>query len=287
MKDVLMTLAKGLWIGGTLTVPGVSGGAMAMVLNMYDRLVISLNSLFRRGKWADKKKSLLFLMLAAVGGLVGFVLFSRMVGVLLDTFPLHVCFLFVGAILGGIPAVLSAADVRRVKIWDAIPVLLGVGIVSLIALIPDGLFAVDNAQGFGGFFIQLVGGIVVAFGLVLPGISMSQMLYVFGIYEDIIDRVSTLDVLPLFPFAIGGIVGTLATSFAVEKLLAKFPRQAYLMIFGFLLGSVPQMFRGMSFVNTGAPDWLLFAVLLAVGVAFTVGLFFLESRRGKSESKEN
>ena len=287
MKDVLMTLAKGLWIGGTLTVPGVSGGAMAMVLNMYDRLVISLNSLFRRGKWADKKKSLLFLMLAAVGGLVGFVLFSRMVGVLLDTFPLHVCFLFVGAILGGIPAVLSAADVRRVRIWDAIPVLLGVGIVSLIALIPDGLFAVDNAQGFGGFFIQLVGGIVVAFGLVLPGISMSQMLYVFGIYEDIIDRVSTLDVLPLFPFAIGGIVGTLATSFAVEKLLAKFPRQAYLMIFGFLLGSVPQMFRGMSFVNTGAPDWLLFAVLLAVGVAFTVGLFVLESRRGKSESKEN
>ena len=287
MKDVLMTLAKGLWIGGTLTVPGVSGGAMAMVLNMYDRLVISLNSLFRRGKWADKKKSLLFLMLAAVGGLVGFVLFSRMVGLLLDTFPLHVCFLFVGAILGGIPAVLSAADVRRVRIWDAIPVLLGVGIVSLIALIPDGLFAVDNAQGFGGFFIQLVGGIVVAFGLVLPGISMSQMLYVFGIYEDIIDRVSTLDVLPLFPFAIGGIVGTLATSFAVEKLLAKFPRQAYLMIFGFLLGSVPQMFRGMSFVNTGALDWLLFAVLLAVGVAFTVGLFFLESRRGKSESKEN
>ena len=287
MKDVLMTLAKGLWIGGTLTVPGVSGGAMAMVLNMYDRLVISLNSLFRRGKWADKKKSLLFLMLAAVGGLVGFVLFSRMVGVLLDTFPLHVCFLFVGAILGGTPAVLSAADVRRVRIWDAIPVLLGVGIVSLIALIPDGLFAVDNAQGFGGFFIQLVGGIVVAFGLVLPGISMSQMLYVFGIYEDIIDRVSTLDVLPLFPFAIGGIVGTLATSFAVEKLLAKFPRQAYLMIFGFLFGSVPQMFRGMSFVNTGAPDWLLFAVLLAVGVAFTVGLFFLESRRGKSESKEN
>ena len=287
MKDVLMTLAKGLWIGGTLTVPGVSGGAMAMVLNMYDRLVISLNSLFRRGKWADKKKSLLFLMLAAVGGLVGFVLFSRMVGLLLDTFPLHVCFLFVGAILGGIPAVLSAADVRRVRIWDAIPVLLGVGIVSLIALIPDGLFAVDNAQGLGGFFIQLVGGIVVAFGLVLPGISMSQMLYVFGIYEDIIDRVSTLDVLPLFPFAIGGIVGTLATSFAVEKLLAKFPRQAYLMIFGFLLGSVPQMFRGMSFADTGAPDWLLFAVLLAVGVAFTVGLFFLESRRGKSESKEN
>ena len=287
MKDVLMTLLKGLWIGGTLTVPGVSGGAMAMVLNMYDRLVISLNSLFRRGRWADKKKSLLFLMLAAAGGLVGFVLFSRVVGLLLDAFPLHVCFLFVGAILGGIPAVLSAADIKRIKIVDAVPVLLGVGIVSLVALIPDGLFAVDTAQGLGGFVIQLAGGIVVAFGLVLPGISMSQMLYVFGIYEDIIDRVSTLDVLPLIPFAVGGVVGTLATSFAVEKLLSKFPRQAYLMIFGFLLGSVPQMFHGQTFVDAGALDWLLFVILLAVGVAFTVGLFFLESRKGKDETKEN
>ena len=81
MKDVLITLAKGLWIGGTLTVPGVSGGAMAMILNIYDRLVISLNSLFRRGKWQDKKKSLWFLLAAGVGGLVGFVVFSRLVGI--------------------------------------------------------------------------------------------------------------------------------------------------------------------------------------------------------------
>jgi len=281
MKDALITLGKGLWIGGTLTVPGVSGGAMAMVLNMYDRLVISLNSLFRRGKWAEKKKSLLFLLLAAAGGGVGFILFSRLVGLLLDAFPLHVCFLFVGAILGGIPAVLSAADIRRVRVLDGVPVLVGIGIVSLVALIPDGLFAVDNAQGLGGFCLQLSGGIVVAFGLVLPGISMSQMLYVFGIYEDIIDRVSSLDLLPLIPFAIGGIIGTLGTSFAVEKLLAKFPRQAYLMIFGFLLGSVPQMFRGQTFAGIGAVDWLLFAVLLALGVALTVGLFFLERKKAE------
>ena len=150
MKDLLITLAKGLWIGGTLTVPGVSGGAMAMILNIYDRLVLSLNSLFRRGKWQDKKKSLLFLVAAGVGGLVGFVVFSRLVGMLLDAFPVHVCFLFAGAIAGGIPAVLASADIKRLKVLDLVFVVLGAAVVSLVSLVPDGLFSVENASGIGG-----------------------------------------------------------------------------------------------------------------------------------------
>ena len=287
MKDVLITLAKGLWIGGTLTVPGVSGGAMAMILNIYDRLVISLNSLFRRGKWGDKKKSLIFLASAGVGGLVGFVLFSRLVGMLLDAFPVHVCFLFAGAIAGGIPAVLAAADIKRVKALDLVFVALGAAVVSLIALIPDGLFSVDNASGAGGVALQLIGGFVVAFGLVLPGISMSQMLYVFGIYEDIIDRVSSLDILPLIPFAVGGVVGTLATSFGVEKLLSRFPRQMYLVIFGFLLGSIPQMFTGVSFDGAGVLDWALFVVLTIAGAALVVDMFLLEKKGKKKGSEGN
>lgn len=286
MKDLLITLAKGLWIGGTLTVPGVSGGAMAMILNIYDRLVLSLNSLFRRGKWQDKKKSLLFLVAAGVGGLVGFVVFSRLVGMLLDAFPVHVCFLFAGAIAGGIPAVLASADIKRLKVLDLVFVVLGAAVVSLVSLVPDGLFSVENASGIGGVAIQLVGGFVVAFGLVLPGISMSQMLYVFGIYEEIIDRVSTLDILPLIPFAVGGVVGTLATSFGVEKLLARFPRQTYLVIFGFLLGSIPQMFAGVSLDGAGVPDWVLFAVLAIAGAALVVGMFLLEKKGKKKESND-
>ena len=283
MKDILITLAKGLWIGGTLTVPGVSGGAMAMILNIYDRLVCSLNSLFRRGGWQDKKKSLVFLASAGVGGLVGFVLFSKLVGLLLEAFPVHICFLFAGAIAGGIPAVLAAADIKRVRVADVLFVVLGVGIVSLVALIPDGLFSPDS-EGIGGVALQLVGGVVVAIGLVLPGISMSQMLYVFGIYDDIIAHVSDLDVLPLIPFAIGGMVGTLATSFMVEKLLARFPRQSYLMIFGFLLGSIPQMFADVSFGGTGALDVMLFAVLAVLGALLVVGMFVLEKRRDKTKA---
>ena len=281
MKEILVTMAKGLWIGGTLTIPGLSGGAMAMLLGIYDRMVISLNSLFRKGDGTEKKRNFLFLLWAAVGGLAGFVLFSRLVGMLLEAFPLHVSFLFAGAVAGGIPAVISAAKIKRVNVSDLLFVIIGIGVVFLVGLIPEGLFSPENANGLAGFGIQLAGGFVVAFGLVLPGISMSQMLYVFGIYGVIIDCMSRLDFLPLIPFAIGGLAGTLATSFGVEKLLFRYPRQTYLAIFGFLLGSIPQMFENVSFGGHSVPSWLFFLLLFAVGGSVMTLLFLAESGRLK------
>ena len=73
MKNSLFTLLKGLWVGGTLTVPGVSGGSMAMILGVYDRLIESVNAVIKKG--SDKKSALLFLLWFALGGACGFLLF--------------------------------------------------------------------------------------------------------------------------------------------------------------------------------------------------------------------
>ena len=96
MKDTLVAFFKGLCIGCTFSVPGVSGGAMAILLNIYDRMVFSLNSLLRRGSWKSKLKNLLFLAVAAMGGLIGLTLFSKQILFLLEKFPLHTLFLFAG-----------------------------------------------------------------------------------------------------------------------------------------------------------------------------------------------
>ena len=58
-KDTLFTSACGAWIGGTMTVPGVSGGSMAMILGIYDRMIASINGIFQKGKF---KESVLFLL---------------------------------------------------------------------------------------------------------------------------------------------------------------------------------------------------------------------------------
>ncbi len=279
MKNILLTALKGLWIGGTLTVPGVSGGSMAMILNIYDKLLWAVNSLVKKG--GEKKKAFFFLLWTALGGGVGFVLFSKLVGALLERFPLYVCFFFVGAVVGGIPMVVKKAEIKKFGWLDAVWIALGVVVVWLISLIPSGIFSIDGIGGVGGFALKILCGLILAFGLVLPGISLSQMLYVFGIYGEIVERVSSFDILPLVPFGIGGVVGIFATSWLVDSLLKRFPRQVYLTIFGFLLGSAPAMFKGQSFAVVPWWAYLLFAVLAFLGASAVYFMSVIEEKKDK------
>ena len=279
MKNILLTALKGLWIGGTLTVPGVSGGSMAMILNVYDKLLWAVNSLVKKG--GEKKKAFFFLLWTALGGGVGFVLFSKLVGALLERFPLYVCFFFVGAVVGGIPMVVKKAEIKKFGWLDVVWIALGVAVVWLISLIPSGIFSIDGIGGVGGFALKILCGLILAFGLVLPGISLSQMLYVFGIYGEIVERVSSFDILPLVPFGIGGVVGIFATSWLVDSLLKRFPRQVYLTIFGFLLGSVPAMFKGQSFAVVPWWAYLLFAVLAFLGASAVYFMSVIEEKKDK------
>ena len=100
-RDHLITILKGMWIGGTMTVPGVSGGSMAMIMGVYDRLISSVSSFFR-----NPGKSMSFLVRFVLGAGVGMVLFSRFISFLFTTradVPLR--FFFLGAVAGGVPMI--------------------------------------------------------------------------------------------------------------------------------------------------------------------------------------
>lgn len=279
MREILITVLKGLWIGGTLTVPGVSGGSMAMILGIYDKLINSVNALI--GKGGDKKKSICYLAEAGIAGGIGFILFARLVSWLMTEFPVHVCFFFVGAIIGSMPLIVGKAAVKRLRLSDLVCILVGAAFVLGISFIPDGFFSFSGAVGLVGFLTQLLGGFIVAIGFVLPGISLSQMLYMFGIYEELMNNISTLNILPLVPFGIGGVAGVLFTSFTMGKVMLRFPRQTYLVIFGFLLGSVPQIFTSAKIDFSGAFVWdiVIYAALFAAGF----GLIYLMSLAERSE----
>ena len=163
MKNILMTAFKGLWIGGTLTVPGVSGGSMAMILGIYDKLLWAVNSLVKKG--GEKKKAFMFLLWTALGGAVGFVVFSKLVGFLLEIAPLFVCFFFVGAVIGGAPMVFKQAKIDKIGLFDIVMVACGIVVVWLISLIPSGIFSIDGIGGIGGIALKLLCGVILAFGL--------------------------------------------------------------------------------------------------------------------------
>ncbi len=93
--------------------------------------------------------------------------------------------------------------------------------------------------------MQIVGGVIIAIGLVLPGISVSQMLYMLGIYEGIMNNISCLNVVPLIPLGIGVVGGNLLTTRVLENLMKRHPQSTYLIILGFMFGSLPELFPGI------------------------------------------
>lgn len=248
--NTIYTIASGAWIGGTMTVPGVSGGSMAMILGVYDRLIGSVNGIFHKER---RRESILFLLKFLLGAVAGLFLFSRLITFLLENeacaFPTR--FFFLGAVVGGAPMIFRAAGVKRVSAAVFLYPIIGIAAALLISLIPSGLFEIGG-EGFLsvllGILIQLVGGLVIAVALVLPGISVSQMLLVLGIYEPLTEAVSSLDFMALLsfiPLVIGTLAGIFLTTGILERAMGRHPMGTYLLIFGFILGSLPELFPGL------------------------------------------
>ena len=107
MKHLIIAL-KGLFVGGTMLVPGVSGGSMAMILGIYHELIASISSFLKH-----KKESLLFLGVFVVGALVGMALFARPLEALIERFPMPTLYFFIGAVVGGVP--LRLADTAGLR----------------------------------------------------------------------------------------------------------------------------------------------------------------------------
>ena len=98
-RDDLTIILKGYAIGSSMSVPGVSGGTMAILLGIYDRLIGSISNFFK-----DIKSNILFLLKFCIGAGLGICSLSFIIKWMLENFPLHVSVFFIGAVAVGIPA---------------------------------------------------------------------------------------------------------------------------------------------------------------------------------------
>lgn len=272
MLKSLFVLFKGFFIGGTMMVPGVSGGSMAMLLGIYDRLISSIAS-FRK----NPKKNALFLIKFCLGAVLGITLFSSFVIVpLLNAYPLPVSYFFLGAVAGGIPLIYKTAGVKKFSFNAVAYPIIGIILVLLIAIIPAGLFTPSNTLSVLNVLLQVAGGIIIAAALILPGISVSQMLLMLGLFEPLLKAIETVTGLVNFiPLGIGLLLGCLLSAKFMEKAMQKFPQPTYLIVFGFLLGSLGELFPGLP-TGFNIPICIL---TFAAGFCFIYLLQVLESKK--------
>lgn len=269
----LSVIFCGVITGSVMAVPGISGGTAAVILGIYDELLRAVSRCF-----SEPKKSLPLLLGFAAGGAAGLFLAARAIAWLLTSpAEVPVRFLFLGAVAGGIPAVFGKAGVNRLEVGQLALILTGAAAVLLLGSLPEGLFA-PGGDGFAQIALQLVGGVLLAAALVLPGISASHFLYMLGIYDAVMEKIAAFDIVSLLPLALGTAAGIFLTARLVERLFDSRKSGTYLVILGFMLASLKELLPQ----NAAPWQWLTGVPCAAAGF---VPMYFIQSRRKKSSIK--
>lgn len=244
---MLKNICKGMLIGIANIIPGVSGGTMAVSMGIYDRLIHCISHPFK-----DLKKNLLFLFPIALGMGIAIIASAFGIDFLFETFPLQTNLLFIGLILGSLPAIYGNVKTITLRLGHILAsVIFFAAVVGMAVL-----------NGAGGTYVQLeatvIGmillfwvGVAASATMVIPGVSGSMMLLLLGYYNPILDTIKAffvavlnLDfpalfgtILILAPFGVGVLVGMVAIAKVIEIVFERFPTYAYWAIIGLLVGS--------------------------------------------------
>lgn len=246
-------------IGGSMLLPGVSGGTCAIIIGIYDRLIKAVSTLFE-----NFAENAVFLLSVAFGGAVGVLGFSWALSAAMERWGFYLSFLFMGAVLGTIPVIYRQArqKVQSVgfKPSDIFYTVVGVALSLGITLIPENLLNIEQISGAEDILLLSAAGAGIAVALVLPGISVSYTLLILGIYDRVLYAVKTFDFAYILPIAAGCIIGIFAVTKLLDYLMNRYTRAVYMIIGGFVLSSVPQIFPGLPNGFGAAIGVLLFAV---------------------------
>lgn len=239
-----------------MLVPGVSGGSMAMILGIYNNLVSAVSSFMKR-----KKENFIFLLLFSAGGAAGMLLFANPLLKLIEKYPMPMLYFFIGAVAGGFPLIFRQAKIQAFSLKIPIYMAIGLSAVLLISVLPNGTFqSMINGNKINSLFLSLAG-VIAAAALVLPGISVSYLLLLMGLYDGTMRAISEFYLPFLIPLGIGLILGIVLTTKALERAMTKHPQPTYLIILGFVLGSIAEIFPGIP----EGPELLICIITLAAG----------------------
>ncbi len=236
---MIKNIISGGIIGSSMMLPGVSGGTMAIIIGIYDKLINAVADINK-----EFKKNIVFLLQICIGGLAGVLLLSKLLLKITELFHTPMMFLFIGIILGSVPLLVKKSGARFNSIIEPIYILIGFLIILLISKIPTGYSEIMTEKSLIDYIKLFIIGFIISIALVLPGISATYTLLVFGMYESFLNAISGMDIGFLLPLALGLVVGIFTVTRLLKLLMERFSKGTFLIICGFMIGSVIEIFPG-------------------------------------------
>ena len=288
IKELAISFINGFCMALADSVPVVYGWNVAFILGFYDDFIKALDDIFR-GNWEAKKKAGIYLFKILIGWAVGFLLAASILADLFNTKIYEMSSLFLGFIIFAIPLVVKE-ELESIKgkykniIWGV----LGIALVIAITVISTNTsINVSNLQTLNlgtAIYIFLVAMVAIS-AMILPGISGSTMLLIFGIYIPIMNNIKAFmhfdfSVIPsLVIFGLGIIAGLMAFAKVARKCLEKHRSQTVYAILGLMIGSIYSIIIGPATLETPQPamNFSNFSIVFfIIGGAVIVGLELLK-----------
>lgn len=263
IKNWISRFVKGIFIALGFILPGVSGGVLAAILGLYERMLdfmAHVRQNFKRDFW--------YFLPVGLGGIVGIILLSNPLSYLLTTYKAVVLWGFAGAIVGTLPTLFkeSSKTGRHWSDW----------LVLFATIIIGGVF-LYNVAGLVGqlpvnFFSWLLAGGLIALGVIVPGLSPSNFLLYLGLFKPMIQGFKRADPGVFIPIALGGLVTLLLLSKIMHFLIRQYHAKVYHVILGIVIVStvliiVPPVadYSGFNLVS-GIVSALLFLIGTSIGL---------------------
>ncbi|MFC6322921.1 DUF368 domain-containing protein [Companilactobacillus baiquanensis] len=229
-ENFFIRFFKGVVIALGFILPGVSGGVLAAILGIYERL-LHFMAHFRK----NFKKDFMYFLPVGIGGIVGIGLLSKPLEFLLEHYQVIVLWGFAGAILGTLPSLIKESTSRSKRDFVDISWFLAM-------LILGGLFLFFMSEIFGtipaNFFGFVITGMLIALGVLVPGLSPSNLLLILGLYSPMLTGFKDFDIIGVFlPIAVGGIIAMLLFSKGMEFLILHHHSRVYHFILGIVVAS--------------------------------------------------
>ena len=240
MKRQLIDLLKGILIGIGNIAPGLSGGVIAVVLNVYDRLINGIKDIFKHP--IKIVKSMWGLLVGIViGALISFVVIIK----LIELFPIPLMMLFVGFIIGPIPQIYEKVKHEKKTFIDYFAFIFVILIIVSLSLVKSESGSFESVSPVALFFI----GVIAASTMIIPGISGTAILMVIGVFTYLVETINGLldaglafDISLIFdygvlliPFGLGLVIGMVLLAKGVSKLFEKYTRTMNCAIIGLLI----------------------------------------------------
>ena len=298
--DKILNFIRGFCMALADSVPGVSGGTIAFLLGFYDKFIGSLDALMT-GTKEERKDAILFLIKIGIGWGVGFILAILALASIFESHIYQVSSLFLGFVLFAIPIIiLEEKSEFKGKYKNIIFAILGIVLVVAVSSFSsaggEGINVSVENLNFGLIIYVFFSAAIAISAMVLPGISGSTLLLVFGLYMPIVSAIKEVlsfnfAYLPvLIVFGIGILVGIATVIKLIRKALEKFRSQTLYAIIGLMIGSLYAIVLGPTTLEVPQPQLSVETfsiVFFIIGGVIILGLQKLKMIMSKNEEKED